>query len=608
MKYKENKNNLHNVIQNNCLLFKVCFATDPKYIFLYILDIIRNDINYFLEYAFGLNYILECVEFKKPISSAIGYLIFLFLFVALGMVYSAWFGEKYKLTVLPKIKANFKRMLFEKAKEVDLECYDNPEYYNNFIFAINESDNQVDRMFELLNKILVCIVNIALVGGFFIIQDSVSLIFILATFIFTLIFNKRLSKLLFKIRYSKNVLDRKNDYMNRVFYLKDYAKELRLNTKLSDTLFKEFKQTNNDIINIEKKNGGKRFLFSFMKDYVSGSLIRDILYIIYLLYRTMVLKAISYSTMVVLYRTANRLQNCMQSCATIYPYALETSLYIDKIKHFLNTKSNIVSVEKESIPKEPMIIEFKHVYFSYSNDHNYVLQDINMKINFPSKIAIVGFNGAGKTTLIKLIMRLYDVTKGEITLNGKNIKEYDINEYRNLIGVIFQDYKLYAATLAENVVLDKVKSEEKEAIIEALKKSSFDIKGKLQKLKLDNQLTKEFDDDGINLSGGESQKIAVSRVFYSDKPMIILDEPSSALDPISEYYLNKTMMELAENKQVIFISHRLSTTRLSDYIYVLESGRVVEHGSHEELLYANNIYASMWKAQAGHYNTENLYL
>lgn len=218
-----------------------------------------------------------------------------------------------------------------------------------------------------------------------------------------------------------------------------------------------------------------------------------------------------------------------------------------------------------------------------------------------SKIAIVGYNGAGKTTLIKLIMRLYDPNEGEILLNGVNIKEYDVEEYRRKIGTVFQDFKIFAATVKENVLLDFADTDSDEAVISSLEKSGFSDRLSTLSDGLSTDLTTEFEEKGVNLSGGEAQKLAVARVFYKNANLIILDEPSSALDPLAEYNLNRSMLHAAEHKSVVLISHRLSTTRLADRIYMLEQGRIIEEGTHAQLLAQGGKYAQMWRVQAGQY-------
>ncbi|MEZ3421383.1 MAG: ABC transporter ATP-binding protein/permease [Eubacterium sp.] len=211
----------------------------------------------------------------------------------------------------------------------------------------------------------------------------------------------------------------------------------------------------------------------------------------------------------------------------------------------------------------------------------------------------LGRNGAGKTTLTNLLLRLYDVTEGEILIGGRNIKDETVVSHRSRFAAVFQDFQIFAATLGENVALD-LNPDENE-VKKALRHSGF---AKNLPQGTDTELLREFDDEGVMLSGGEAQKIAVSRAFYKNCPYVIMDEPSANLDPVAEYNLNKAMTEAAENKTVVFISHRLSTTRNADKIFVMENGEIVESGSHEELMAQNGKYAYMFNLQAEKYRRE----
>lgn len=216
---------------------------------------------------------------------------------------------------------------------------------------------------------------------------------------------------------------------------------------------------------------------------------------------------------------------------------------------------------------------------------------------------MVGYNGAGKTTLIKLIMRLYDPTDGSVQVNNADVKDYTVDSYRNLFSTAFQDYQLFSTSIEENVITDEY-NEEKDThrILSALGNSEFSEKQKELPKGIHTVLTREFDNEGVNLSGGEAQKIAISRVFAKPCDIVILDEPSSSLDPISEYELNKTMLSAAFDKTVILISHRLSTTRMADVIYMLENGQIIETGNHNELMAMNGKYAAMFLLQVEKYN------
>ena len=287
------------------------------------------------------------------------------------------------------------------------------------------------------------------------------------------------------------------------------------------------------------------------------------------------------------------------------------SVFADKIRRFLETESTIVSGEHELDTFES--IEFKNVTFAYQvkGDKDaeaktvYALQDVSFKIGKGDRIALVGYNGAGKTTITKLMMRLYDVTEGEILVNGYNIKEYRLDMLREKIGAVFQDYKVFAATVAENVLADIYTPDKEQIVTRALADSTFGEKLDTLPDGIDTELTREFYNDGTELSGGEAQKIAIARVFAHNNELIVMDEPSSALDPIAEYNLNLGIDKNAKGKTVVFITHRLSTTRHVDRIYMLENGRIIEQGSHDELIKEGGKYADMFNLQATKYRAQS---
>jgi ATP-binding cassette subfamily B protein len=466
--------------------------------------------------------------------------------------------------------------------------------------SVAQLDEQCDRVIELISKIASCMAALILMGGFFIINDAMSLLYIVFMFILSTFINKGLSKFNFIIKLKKNYNERKKEYVKRTFYLNDYAKEMRVNSKLSSVLLTSFGKTNYELIDIEKKYAKNRIVLAFLQYFFCEFFLQNFVYFIYLLYKALILNVMSLSKVIVLFKSSTEVKGSIDELAKIYPYACETSMYINKLKNFVNTEVKLKN-EGNLIPsKDAQTLELKHVYYSY-NDKDFVLKDINMKIDLPSKIAIVGTNGAGKTTLVRLIMRMSDVSSGEILLDGVNIKEYKLEEYHKFIGVVFQDFKLYAASLLVNVILDTATKSAEKKVLDALKKCEFEERLKKLEHGLDTEITTEFYENGTNLSGGEAQKVAIARVVYGDCPMIILDEPSSALDPIAEYKLNKIMMDFGYRKQIFFISHRLSTTRDADLIYVLKDGQLIEYGTHKDLLDHAGLYKFMWNAQSRHY-------
>ncbi len=249
------------------------------------------------------------------------------------------------------------------------------------------------------------------------------------------------------------------------------------------------------------------------------------------------------------------------------------------------------------------VIEFEHVSFKYPRSEEYVLKDVNVRITPGEHLSIVGLNGAGKTTFIKLLCRLYDVTEGRILIDGVDIRDYSEEEYRKLFGVVFQDFKLFAFSLKDNIEMGDITRPHDDAYLEKVLQLSgmYDDAMKLQD-GVDTTLFKGFDANGTELSGGQQQKTAISRALYKDAPIVILDEPTAALDPLAEYEIYKKFDTLVGGKSAIYISHRLSSCRFCDHIAVFADKTVKEYGTHDELVsLKDGIYAEMFAAQAQYY-------
>ena len=265
----------------------------------------------------------------------------------------------------------------------------------------------------------------------------------------------------------------------------------------------------------------------------------------------------------------------------------------------VNAKDDMTYGEKELDLSDKFEIEFKNVSFKYPNTESYALQNINLKINNGEHLAVVGRNGSGKTTFIKLMCRLYDITDGEILINGINIKEYSKESIIKLYSVVFQDFKIFSTTLAQNISTNE--EYDKERLYDALDKAN--IKDRV--LKMENKectyLYKDLDKAGVEISGGEAQKLALARALYKDAPIVILDEPTAALDPIAEHEIYSRFNSFVENKTAIYISHRLSSCVFCDKIAVFDKSRLVESGTHQELLTAGEKYFELWNAQAKYY-------
>ena len=250
-------------------------------------------------------------------------------------------------------------------------------------------------------------------------------------------------------------------------------------------------------------------------------------------------------------------------------------------------------------------VEFKDVSFKYPGSDTYALRHVNMKFKVGEKLAVVGMNGSGKTTFIKLMCRLYDPTEGEILLNGVNIKKYDYDEYLAMFSVVFQDFKLFSFTLGENVASGSDYDDDE--VVSALNQSGFGERLTTMPNGIKTSLYKDFDKNGVEVSGGEAQKIALARALYKNAPFIILDEPTAALDPMAEYEIYSKFNEIVGDKAAIYISHRLSSCRFCDKIAVFDNGQIVQRGSHDELVAdKNGKYYELWHAQAQYYTEQEI--
>ena len=609
MKTKKNLSTKR-MLSNNFFLLRLMFQGTPFYAMSIVVEAIRHNLVNFLEQTICVYLILDVIETKKPYTKVLWVVGLFLLLDVFAAVISNLYEQKIKLKYLPIAQKKLKEMLYQKAGTVDLACYDDTEYYNDFMMSVSEADNAISRAEQLLRMIFGSLTVLLCYGTFFATQDVFSILFILIAFALRTIFSNMLNKWRYTIRQTENPLLRKREYVKRIFYLQQYAKDLRLNKEAAGSMHEEFDRVNEELYHLHKTMGKKSFLLEFTARYLMSGFMLDIVYVLYLIVRAVLTKTVSLSGVVVLYNSASNLRRGLSTVVDLGPHMVETGLYVEKIRSFLDRESTILNKKTCEIPEGAGVLECRNVSFGYQKDCP-ILRNVNLIIRAKEKVALVGYNGAGKTTLIKLLLRLYDPTEGEILLNGVDIRNYDVEEYRRYIGVVFQDFKLFATTVAENVVMDRVAVEDMDktlrddaterAVLEAVKKSGFSEKLATFPMGLQQELTREFSDKGTDLSGGEAQKLAVARAFYKNAGLVFLDEPSAALDPIAEYQLNRAMKEVAKEKTVLSISHRLSTTRDADVIYVMEQGQVIEQGSHGELLKQGGVYATMWEAQASRY-------
>ena len=618
MRDKNNKpkQKLSSIFKNNLFMLKKIARYTPGYFAWMIVEgIVWGFINSASAYySFAL---LNAVGEGKDFAEALKIIGLMALFYLLAYLFDKWYWNIHNPIMRHKLHLKMHEELFRKSLSLDLACFDDPEFYNDFVWAMNESDARAIEVIEDTGKLINRVVASTTLMSLFLTIDPLIAVVLLLSSCVTVICNLLGNKISYNHRKESNPLWRENSYINRVYHLSDYAKELRI-SRANEILMKEFDENAESIIKTDVKYGKQYFLV-----YGLGwNAISELTYFLILIYMIIMLDKGAIliggfaAGVTMIWRMRWMLTDLIER---LTKYA-KHSLYIEKYREFLRFTPSIKKGERKLPPFESL--ELRNVSFSYefsahpkyrfhSQDHvspqkeaesKDALKNVNMTIRAGEKIAIVGYNGAGKTTLIKLIMRLYDPTDGEILYNGVNIKEFDTDEYRQRIGTVFQDFKIFATSIAENVMNGSYNEPtDKETVLRAL--DSADFSAKLSELSegIDTHLTREFNENGTNLSGGESQKVAIARVFAQNYPIVIMDEPSSALDPLAEYNLNQSILHNTDDKTVIFISHRLSTTRIADKIYMFDTGALIEEGSHSELLEKDGKYAEMFRVQSEKY-------
>lgn len=593
---KKKRETEHSMFSNIMYFLGLMFKLSPGLVIGDILCGILRVLPPRLIAVLGIKYIIDTVTEGKDLTRIIyavlaiaGVLIFANL---ANLIYREFYWNMERERLYYKLNS----VLYEKAHSLDLESYDNPDFYNNFILTIESSSDNIQSLLGLVQHYIGNVISLVTIASIIFTIDPVCLVIILASILIFMPLSTKIGNLQMGRRIDNTKFHRRSDYFQRIFYLQDYAKEVRMNG-ICPLLLERYNDAANDVIKNQDKYWRKIASCYAVQQVGVQALGFMFLLPLYLGYCVLVKKTLSAGDFVATFNGANSIAMSL-NFLTVWAAAVfsERAKMIEKYRDFLKSDFKICDGARTVQNTEPKTISVKNMSFTYPGNSEPTLKNINLEIKPYEKIALVGYNGAGKTTLTNLLLRLYDVTDGEILIDGENIKNVTVSSHRDRFSAVFQDFQTFACSVGENIALsDKVNSEK---VLEALSHSGFN---KELKNGVDTELLREFDDEGIMLSGGEAQKIAIARAFYKDCPYVILDEPSANLDPIAEYKLNQAMKEASNHKTVIFISHRLSTTVIADKIYVMENGEIIEAGSHEELMNQNGTYAKMFTLQAEKY-------
>lgn len=499
---------------------------------------------------------------------------------------SEWFNEY------------FERMLSDHAMQMDFEHTEDPKaldqigkakegisWYSGGVIGILDPAYNIVMHFTVLASVVVIII---MTCPLLLPLQFVSLIFIT-------ILNARVNKVEAESYRELAKINRVFSYV--LWNLADfqYGKEIRM-YESADMMSHKAEMLGHDLKNVWRNNQYEQRKSSWKMDMINA--LRDGISYFYIGYLA-VKRTITIGDFSMCISAASSLYWSLNGIVVNVQEIMKKCNYASEFLKFLDYPAAMPKGSK-AVAEEQHIIEFRHVSFRYPRTEKDVLHDINLKISSGEHLSIVGLNGAGKTTFIKLLCRLYDVTEGEILIDRTNIKEYSDEEYRRLFAVVFQDFQLFAFSLKENIVLGG--EEDTERVKEVLTLSGLYDEAMKLKNGMDTMLYKGFDEDGTDLSGGQRQKMAISRALYKDAPIVILDEPTAALDPVAEYEIYRQFHSLVGGKTAIYISHRLSSCKFCDRIAVFADDTIKEYGTHEALVgKTGGIYAKMFAAQAQYY-------
>lgn len=584
------------ILRNTIYAIRPIWRIDRRYVIFSILYTFENIPRRLLNVLI-IKYIVDAATEGKAFSTILLWgIAFLFMEISLTAIKHC-FSHIYKVPHEELIRAELKRQMMKKSMSFDLKCFDDTEFYDAYTRAFSALDKVAFDVLNTLVKLLAAILSVLTLGGYIFIIDPVIILVSLLGSAVSIFSNSLISKVSYSEKEKQVLPARKCAYAQDIFFSKKNAKDLRTE-RLSEVLMRmfddSFRQRQDIIDDHEKKLAGLKTLFNTPLD------MSDMFMWLYIAYGIIhgTFKAGDFMSM------SNAVWSLSQQLRNVFnaiPQLQESALYTDDIIKFEDYIPTVSSGEKEVTKSFSHTIQFEDVSFGYKKNAP-VLKKISFCVSSGQKLAIVGHNGAGKSTLIKLVLRLYDAETGCVTLDGIPYGNYDLEQLRAQFSVVFQDYQCYALSVAENILMRKPETQQEEqVVIETLKKVHLYDKVSSFKNGIYTILTKEFEKDGEELSGGEYQKMAIARALVKDSPIVIMDEPSSALDPLAERELDEVINSCFKNKLVIIISHKLSMTRNADAILLLEQGIVIEQGTHEQLMERKGKYAEMWKAQAQKY-------
>ena len=588
------KNQRKGLLSNCFFLLKYTFGINRSVIILRLSRIILDVISPFIP-IFFLRLILNEISVGQDIGKL---LLFVSLFAVSAFVKDLLlaiinrFSAEQTDTAVRKIKNNLGIFVME----MPYSDAEQPKV-RDFIKLAEDSTN-FSAVLDRFAGIISSVITIIGLGAIITTLNPILFAPIAAVVAFRLIADGKNRKLTEKYRSKYSPIMRQIGYLFRVMKSIEYGKEVRIN-RLQDWFFSKAQDNKDVYLKTAKKHN-----VEISKNNVTSSaasIIQEIVSYFVLAYEV-IFQGMTIGDFSMYLSSVTSFSNNVSSIVGAITQFMETGVFVRDFRYCIELAEKSRKQEAEGkveFNSDKIDIEFKNVSFKYPGTDRFILRNISLRLTSGRSISIVGVNGAGKTTLVKLLCRLYSPTKGSILINGRDIQSYAYDDYIKLIGAVFQDFKLFSLSVGENVAVGS--EADSERVKTCLVRSGLEEKLNSLPEGQKTNISKEFDQNGIEFSGGEGQKLVMARALYKKAPVLILDEPASALDPIAESEIYSRFHSITKDKATIYISHRLSSCRFCDEIVVLDGGVISEHGTHDELMALKGVYLSMWNMQAQYY-------
>ena len=585
------------IYSNKSLRF--IWKTNKEYLFLTVLNIILDSVKIFPQ-MYLTSLAIDCLIGKTDFREYLNVIIAIIAIIILAVAFSIFINNRLGY-VKRKFYSEIRMQINDICMNIDFCDIQSKAFSESKAFAVEALDRDcLDLFIQSLNKVLSCIL---IIGGVSYIISKSSLIILIAIAVSLAInlYNDYLNA-------QHNFTDTKEqvEYRRKSSYLQSissdfaFAKEIRL-FNLKDRFHKRMDEVEQLLFRARESRRKERHSSAVLSYAAEGIL--DISMYLFYGYQVLVTATISLGEFSLYINALRQLKSSVDDIIyTLTDFVVNTE-YLDGFFTFIEQKVNLANIESNPVTVSAATVQFENVYFRYPNATQYTLKNINITINAGETLLIVGENGAGKSTFAKLLCGLYRPTKGRILFNGIDISTMESQDYMRHISAVFQDYKLFAMSISDNVCSMQQKNIDgiKHALAQTNMLDIVDVTCK----KENTQLYRIFDEEGIEFSGGEMQRLAISRAIYKNASVLVLDEPTSALDPKAEHEIYSSFRHVSNNRTVVYISHRMSSTKFSDKIAVFKDGEILEYGTHDELMELNALYCELYSLQASLYNKQS---